>query len=184
MSPSPPIRAILAQMGDLVLGRLVRAVERGPDPGATPGSGSLPPGQALPWTTSARLDRALEGLTAAEAEAIGRRVVERDVRVGPYRFLRLELALETLDVIGPALFGAYLQTPPPAVRAGDGAVKFRWADPSPRGDAFWGLVDGMAKRLTELARVEVEAWTVDASDHVRTLRGELAPDPGGTLSSS
>jgi len=153
-------------MGDIVLGRVVRAVER------FSGDQRLSDAPTrtsrwVPWPAE------LSSLEPADAEQAGRSLVDLDVRVGPYRFLRPELSIESLEELAIALFRNYLADPRLAIECRPDAVRFHWADPDERGPAFHALLDGMAKRLTELARVEVGEWSVERTPLTRSLVGRL-----------
>lgn len=149
-------------MGDLVLGRLVCAVET---------SRSTHPRAWLPY---GELEDVLSTVTDGSAERAGRDLIDRDVRVGPYRFVRSELSLATIDVLGPAIFRSYFSDPRVVFRATRKALELHWLAPPTRSAGFWALVDGMAKRLIELARVEAMAWSVMADDERRTLTAALS----------
>ena len=144
-------------MGDLVWGRLVRAVE--PD---TPLS-------TRSWLLRDRLESSLAAISAELAEQIGREVIDHDVRVGPYRFLRSELSLGTLDELGPAIFKGYFSKPHVTLHATQRSLGVCWEEPRPRTEQFWALVDGMAKRIIELARVQTLDWSVTVEGGRRTL---------------
>ncbi len=157
-------------MSDLVLGRLVRAVERALDDSAEPSTTS--PHQ---WVSIERLDHALEPLRddAAGAEAIGRDLIDEDVRTGPYRFLLPELSVASLDELAPAIFRGYFTSPGVEVRVTRDSLRFHWTDPPAHPPARWALIDGMAKRIAELAQLEVKGWSTATLDGARTLRGPL-----------
>ncbi len=150
-------------MGELVLGRLILAVESGRSTSLSPHA----------WVAEAQLDRALAGVSCEVAERAGRDLIDRDVRVGPYRFLRSELSLASLDVVGRAIFRSYFSDPHVEFRASRRSLDLHWMEPIPRSDQYWALVDGMAKRIAELARVGATDWSITRDGERRTLSGLL-----------
>ena len=157
-------------MGDLVLGRLIRDVTLAQ---AGIGHSETTP-RARQWVHFERLAGTLEGLTPEAAEHMGRNLIDHDVRVGPYRFLRSALTLDSIDVVTRAVFRSYFADPQLEVQQQGHSVTFRWVDPPERSPVCWALIDGMVKRLMELGRLETSRWTTEDAEGDRILQAKLS----------
>lgn len=132
------------------------------------------------------LDPLLDHLRPEAQVDLGRRLVDADVRTGPYRFLRPVLQIDTLTEIADALFTNYFAGGQVEVALEDShSLRMRWSGFEGMSRRTWRVVEGMAERLSTLAGIRHPSWKRieggRSGDGEMLVRIQRKDDPWSTL---